>query len=66
MIMKKLTVIVEKTGTGYSAFAKKYPVYTTGTDMKELERNITQAFNFYFRESVEKTMITRKNLRLRF
>jgi hypothetical protein len=66
MIMKKLTVNVEKTATGYSAYAEKYPVYTTGTNMKELERNITQAFNFYFEESAEKRMITRKNLHLCF
>ena len=66
VIMKRLTVNVEKTGTGYSAYAEKYPVYTTGTDVKELERNIKQAFEFYFEESSKKTTITRKNLSLRF
>ena len=26
----KIEIIVEKTKTGYSAFAEKYPVYTVG------------------------------------
>jgi len=64
--MKKLKVIVERTSTGYSAYADKYPVYTTGEDVKELIENIIEALNFYFEESVEKVSISKRNLDLNF
>jgi len=64
--MKKLKVIVEKTSTGYSAYAEKYPVYTTGEDVKELTGNLVEAFNFYFEESGERVTILKKNLEIRF
>ncbi len=64
--MKKLKVIVEKTSTGYSAYADKYPVYTTGEDAKELADSIVKAFNFYFEESGEKVKVSKKNLELIF
>ncbi|MFT3904563.1 MAG: hypothetical protein QM727_15430 [Niabella sp.] len=45
--MKKVVFIVEKTGTGYSAYAKedKYPLGTTGSTMKELKKNMVDAAN---------------------
>lgn len=64
--MRKLKVIVEKTSTGYSAYADKYPVYTTGEDVKELTDNIVEAFNFYFEESGEKVKVSKKNLELMY
>jgi predicted RNase H-like HicB family nuclease len=64
--MKKLKVIVEKTSTGYSAYADKYPVYTTGEDVKELTDNIVEAFNFYFGETGEKIIASKKNLVLTY
>jgi hypothetical protein len=64
--MKKLKVNVEKTSTGYSAFADKYPVYTTGGDVKVLINNIVEAFNFYFEEAGEKVTVTKRNLELNF
>jgi predicted RNase H-like HicB family nuclease len=64
--MKKLKVIVEKTSTGYSAYADKYPVYTTGDDVKELTDNIVEAFNFYFAEIGEKVIASKKNLELTY
>jgi len=64
--MKKLKVIVEGTTTGYSAYADKYPVYTTGGDVKELVENIVEAFNFYFEEAAEKVVISKRNLDLNF
>jgi hypothetical protein len=59
--MKKYKVIVEKTSTGYSAYADKYSVYTTGNDVKELINNFLEAINFYLDEVGEKA-ITRHNL----
>lgn len=47
----KIIAVVEKTDTGFSAFAKKYPVFTTGNSITELQTNILEALNFYFEES---------------
>ena len=66
MFMKRVKVIVEKTSTGYSAYAEKYAVYTTGKDVKELVENIIQAMNFHFKESGEKVTVLKKNLELAF
>jgi predicted RNase H-like HicB family nuclease len=49
--MKKIEMIVERTKTGYSAYAKNYPVATTGKDLIELKANIVEAMNLYFEES---------------
>ena len=45
---KKILVVIEKSVTGFSAFAEGYPVYTTGTTMKELIDNAIEAFSLYF------------------
>ncbi|MBA2422631.1 MAG: XRE family transcriptional regulator [Chitinophagales bacterium] len=44
----KIQMIVEKTKTGYSAYAEKYPVYTVGNSLEELKTNILEALNLYF------------------
>ena len=46
----KIKMIVEKTRTGYSAYADKYPVYTAGGDLDELKSNIVDALNLNFEE----------------
>ncbi len=45
--MKKIEIIVEKTKTGYSAFAEKLPVYTIGNTLEELKTNTIEAINLY-------------------
>jgi predicted RNase H-like HicB family nuclease len=45
---KKIVVIIEKTDTGFSAYAGDYPVYTTGESMNELINNTHEAFSLYF------------------
>lgn len=45
---KKTTVIIEKTKEGFSAFAKEYPVFTTGSSIDKLFHNIKEAFILYF------------------
>lgn len=45
---KKIVVIIEKTNDGFSAFAKEYPVFTTGSSMNKLFQNIKEAFVLYF------------------
>lgn len=64
--MKKVKVIVEKTSTGYSAYADKLPVYTTGEDVKDLLNNILEGINFYYVETKEKTQISVKDLDISF
>lgn len=46
--MKKTTIIIEKTETGYSAYAENHPVYTVGNNLDELKSNILEALNLYF------------------
>jgi hypothetical protein len=48
--MKKVRVIIEKTSTGYSAYAEKLHIYTTGGNVNELLANILEAVNFYLME----------------
>lgn len=64
--MKKIKILIEKTSTGYSAYAEKYPVYTTGENVVVLLKNIIEALNFYFVETKEKITVSRKNLDLNF
>lgn len=51
----KIDMIVEKTNTGYSAYAEKYPVYTVGNSLEELKKNMLEAANLYF-EKQNKTV----------
>ncbi len=44
----KIVMIVERTRTGYSAYAEKYPLFTTGKTLAELKRNMLEAVNLYF------------------
>ena len=36
--MKKIEIIVERTGTGYSAYTTDMPVATTGDDLQKLNQ----------------------------
>jgi transcriptional regulator with XRE-family HTH domain len=47
---KNIVVIIEKTDTGFSAYAKDYPLSTTGITMNALIENIIEAFSLYFEE----------------
>ncbi|HPH99953.1 MAG TPA: hypothetical protein PK772_06475 [Chitinophagaceae bacterium] len=60
--MKKIKTIVERTHTGYSAYAEKYPVATVGSSLEELKKNILEALNLYFEK--EDKIITETNLEI--
>lgn len=60
--MKKVKVIVEKTETGFSAYAVKHPVFTTGSDISELTINLVDAFAFYFKEKGDSIVIEKADL----
>ena len=47
----KIVVIIEKTDSGFSAYGKNYPVFTTGETMNELIDNAYEAFALYFENS---------------
>ena len=57
---RKIVAIVEKTNTGFSAFAVDYPAFTTGKTISELSRNIVEALNLYFED--DEIHITSKNI----
>jgi hypothetical protein len=58
----KIEMIVERTKTGYSAYAEKYPVFTVGKSLEELKANMLEALNLSF-EGQGKT-ITEKDLKI--
>jgi hypothetical protein len=44
----KIKIRVEKTTTGYNAYAEKYSAYTTGNDVVELRNNMVESLNLLF------------------
>ena len=46
----KIEMIIERTKTGYSAYAVKYPVFTTGKTLEQLKANMLEALNLNFEE----------------
>ena len=47
---KKITMTVEKTDTGFSAFSEDYPIFTTGQSIPELINNTYEATELHFEE----------------
>ena len=58
----KIEIIVEKTRTGYSAYAEKFPVYTVGKSLEELKSNILESINLYMDRSGK--TVTEEDLRI--
>jgi predicted RNase H-like HicB family nuclease len=61
MSRKKISMIIEKTDTGFSAFSEDYPIYTTGKTMTDLLDNAFEAANLYFED--ENIKISHENLK---
>lgn len=55
-------MIIERTKTGYSAYAEKYPVYTAGKSLEQLKGNMLEALNLYFED--EGKAVTEKDLKV--
>ena len=51
---------VEKTKSGFSAYSKEYPIFTTGRTVSELINNSLEAAQLYFDDKYE---ITHGNLK---
>lgn len=49
-LIRKITFVVEKTDTGFSAFAEDYPIFTTGKTVSVLLSNAYEAANLYLEE----------------
>ncbi|MFN7703293.1 MAG: hypothetical protein ACK5OS_01625 [Chryseotalea sp.] len=65
--MAKIKVKVEKTETGYSAYAEKFGAFTTGTTYDQLVSNMVEALNFYFEdEKVKRKVITLDDILFEF
>lgn len=60
-IKKKISIIVEKTDTGFSAYCNDYPIFTTGRTIPELIDNTFEAANLYFED--DNTEIKHDNLK---
>jgi len=60
--MRKIEMIIERTDTGYSAYAKKYSVATVSATLPELKANMIEALNLYFEEQGKK--VTENDLKV--
>lgn len=58
---KIIKLIVEKTDTGYSAYAIDYPIFTTGQTITDMQNSAFEAANLYFEE--EKVKLVREDLK---
>ncbi len=63
---KKITIIVEKTKTGFSAYASEYSIFTTGKTVSELIDNAIEAVSFHFEDSKTKISIDNINFEIDF
>jgi len=50
MKTKTITMVLEKTGTGYSAYSSKFPIFTTGGSMVELLANAYEAVKLFYED----------------
>ncbi len=58
----KIEMLIERTRTGYSAYATKFPVFTVGKSLEELKANILEAVNLYLED--QKMTVTADDLRV--
>lgn len=63
--MAKIKVKVEKTTTGFSAYAEKYSAFTTGRTVEELVAHMVESLNLYFEEAGVKKVVTSNDLPIR-
>ena len=63
MTNKRIAITVERTGTGYSAYANDYGIVTVGDTYAELKTNALEAVNLY-REEVGKKPVSADKLQI--
>ena len=59
-LKKKITIILEKTDTGFSAYSDTLPIFTTGKTIPEVVENAFEAANLYYEE--DDISVTHDNL----
>jgi hypothetical protein len=62
-IKKKITFVLEKTRTGFSAYAEELPIATTGRTIPLVRRNIVDALNLFLEDTGQ--CATQDNVALR-
>ena len=60
--MAKIKVKVEKTRTGFSAYAEKYAAFTTGKSVQELTANMVEALNLLFEAEQKERIVTKHDV----
>jgi hypothetical protein len=59
-LKKKIKIIVEKTGTGFSGYAENFPIFTTGKTFTALLKNAVEAMNLFLED--QKLQVTENNV----
>lgn len=59
-LRKKIRLVIEKTDTGFSAYCRDYPVYTTGQSFTELHNHAVEAMNLFLAD--KGAQVTKANL----
>jgi predicted RNase H-like HicB family nuclease len=54
---KNISIVIEKTNTGFSAYAKDYPVFTTGETLEEIAKNCIEAFELFYEDEHKKIKV---------
>ena len=63
---KNFKFIIEKTNTGYSAFEKDTPIFTSGLTMLELQHGALEATNLYLEEYNRSTTLDQIDFEIDF
>lgn len=58
-----INILIEKTETGYSAYAGEIDVFTTGVEIEDLYENLILALNLFYEDLGQKVDIG--NLRIK-
>ena len=58
----RIKILIEKTRTGFSAYAEKYSAYTTGKTVESLTENMVESLNLFFEESGSRKRVTADDL----
>lgn len=61
VLRKKIKIIVERTNTGFSAYAEELPIFSTGKSISQLRENMLEACNLFLNE--QETYVTIENLK---
>ncbi|MBO6079469.1 MAG: antitoxin HicB [Bacteroidales bacterium] len=64
--MATIEIIVEHAGKNLSAYMEDAPIFTVGKDLKEIEKNIREAIDFYLEDNPNPSPALTDNYKLVF